>query len=50
MSLSLEAQRPKGRPRAVRGGRHVRGEGSQLEAAMDASHELTKLHNGDSHA
>ena len=40
----------KGPSRAVRGGRHVRGEGSQLEAAMDASHELTKLHNGDSHA
>ena len=40
----------KGPARAVRGGRHVRGEGSQLEAAMDASHESTKLHNGDSHA
>ena len=34
----------------LRGGRHVRGEGSQLEAAIDACHDLTKLHNDDSHA
>ena len=40
----------KGHPLGVRGGRHVRGEGSQLEAAIDACHDLTKLHNGDSHA
>ena len=42
--------RAEGRPRAVRGGRHVRGEGSQLEAVLDAYHDLTKLHNGDPHA
>ena len=39
----------KGRPRCGGDARHVREEGSQHEAATDASHDLTKLHNGDSH-